>query len=291
MKTGVSRHIVSTTAILAVLCLTSISVGAQEKSSEAPTTKPDVKKIVALPPGGPPPRTADGHPDLSGVWFPGFTGDGNLNDVGLGGNYSLVRQRYDPKKTPPDPIPFQPWAAAKYKEIFPTEADIQMHSPSVLCTPRGVPMSMMITPYPIQIIQTHELFVQLNEDTVDYRVVPMDARPHPKDPDPKFNGDGVAHWEGDTLVIDTVGIDERTWNNLNGWFHSDQEHVVERISRPSMNYLHYQVMIEDPKVLTKPWNSPVHTWSLGHEPLQEFYCTHTEEYTQFGKLKEKLDAK
>jgi len=290
MKAGFRSYLVSRAAVLAVFCVVSIPAPAKGQDSGSGGKEPNVKPIKPLPKGGPTPRTADGHPDLSGVWFPGVTGDGNLNDVGLGGSYNLVRQRFDPKKTPPEPIPFQPWAAAKLKEMFPNEVDAQMHSPSVLCMPRGVPLSMSVTPYPIQIIQTRQLFVQLNEDTVDYRVVPMDGRPHPQDPDPKFNGDGVAHWEGDTLVIDTVGIDERTWNNLQGWFHSDQEHVVERISRPSMNYLNYQVTIEDPKVLTKPWTSPVHNWSLGHEPLQEFYCTHTEESSQFGVLKNKLDA-
>jgi hypothetical protein len=290
MKAGFRSYLLSSAAALAVFCIVCIPAHAQRQGSGGGGTDSNVKAIKPLPKGGPTPRTADGHPDLSGVWFPGVTGDGNLNDVGLGGSYNLVRQRFDPKKTPPEPIPFQPWAAAKLKEMFPTEVDAQLHSPSVLCMPRGVPLSMSVTPYPIQIIQTRELFVQLNEDTVDYRVVPMDGRPHPQDPDPKFNGDGVAHWEGDTLVIDTVGIDERTWNNLNGWFHSDQEHVVERISRPSVNYLNYQVTIEDPKVLTKPWTSPVHNWSLGHEPLQEFYCTHTEESNQYGVLKNNLDA-
>lgn len=106
---------------------------------------------------------------------------------------------------------------------------------------------------------------------------PTDGRPHAKDPDPAFNGDEVGHWEGDALVIDTIAVDERTWNDFEVWFHSDEERLIERISRPSLNYLIYQVTIDDTKVLTKHWTSAPRTWTLGHEPLQEYYYTHTEE--------------
>jgi hypothetical protein len=263
----------------------------QGQASAKTEAIPEHQEIRVLPKGGPTPRTADGHPDFSGVWFPGVTGDGNLNDAGLAGDYSLARQSFDRKKTPEAPYPFQPWAAAKYKEMFPSDVEIQLKSPSVQCTPRGVPAMFVWNPYPIQLVTVPGQFIQLNEMDVDYRVVPTDGRPHAKDPDPTFHGDAVGHWEGDTLVIDIIAIDERTWNNRLGWFHSDQEHLVERITRPSMNYLVYQVTVDDPKVLTKTWTSPPYTWSLGHEPLQEFYCTHTEEYTQFSQLKKKSDAK
>jgi hypothetical protein len=213
-----------------------------------------------------------------------------LNDVGLDGNSNLVRREFDPKKTPQEPPPFQPWAAAKLKEMYPTDVDVQLHRPSVNCIPRGVPGMFMTNPYPIQLVQTAGQFVQLDELENNFRVVPTDGRPHVKDPDPTFNGDAVGHWDGDTLVIDVIAIDERTWNNFEGWFHSDQEHVIERLTRPSVNYLVYQVTIEDPKVLTKPWTSAPHTWTLGREPLGEYYCTHNEELYQFNTLK-KGDAK
>ena len=73
------------------------------------------------------------------------------------------------------------------------------------------------------------------------------------------------------LVIDVIAIDERTWNNFIGWFHSDQEHVIERLSRPSENGLIYQVTIEDPKVLTQPWTSEPHQGSLHHEDLEKYH--------------------
>jgi hypothetical protein len=91
-------------------------------------------------------------------------------------------------------------------------------------------------------------------------------------------------------VIDTIATDERTWNDYVGWFHSDQEHVVERITRPSLNYMVYQVTIKDPKVLTKPWISAPRFWSLGHEPFQEYYRTNNQEIEFLKKLRELTQA-
>src|SRR5579862_8617416 len=276
MNRGFRSIVASGAVLLAALCVVFMSAVAQNE-------KP--KGVQALPPGGATPRLKDRHPDLSGVWFPGVTGGGDLNDVGLDGNSNLVRRLYDPRKTPQEPPPYQPWAAAKLKEMYPTQVDVELHRPSVNCDPRGVPGMFVTNPYPIQLVTTPGQFVQLIELNNNFRVVPTDGRAHAKDPDPTFNGDGVAHWDGDTLVIDTIAIDEKTWNDMQGWFHSDEEHVVERLTRPSLNYLIYQVTIEDPKVLTKPWTSAPHTWTLGHEALEEYYCTHNEELYQFSTLK------
>jgi hypothetical protein len=230
-----------------------------------------------MPKGGPAPRASDGHPDLSGVWFPGTAGGFTFNPA--------LRKQFDPKVTLEEPPPFQPWAAAKIKAM--TATDYELGRASVNCLPRGVPGMFMIDPYPFQLVQTPGLFIQLDELNNNWRVVHTDGRAHNPEPDPSFNGDEVGHWEGDTLVIDVVGLDERTWNNFTGWFHSDQEHVVERITRPSMNYLEYQVTIEDPKVLSKPWTSAHRVWTLGHEDLLEYYCTNNQDVDQYKALKSK----
>jgi len=110
----------------------------------------------------------------------------------------------------------------------------------------------------------------------------------PKDPDPTFNGDSSAHWEGDTLVVDVIALDDRLRNVAvggfsgegNAWLHSPMEHIVERWSRPSKNYLTYQITIEDPMILTKPWTSAPRKWSLVADPKEEWgevFCTHNEE--------------
>lgn len=260
---------------LALLLIACFPAAAQQAKNSA--TSSAEAKTEAMPKGGPAPRTLDGHPDFSGVWFPGTAGGFTFSPA--------LRRQFDPKVTPEERPPFQPWAAAKIKAM--TSTDYELGRASVNCLPRGVPGMFLIDPYPIQLVQTPGLFIQLDELNNNWRVVHTDGRPHNPDPDPAFNGDEVGHWEGDTLVIDVIGIDERTWNDFTGWFHSDQEHVIERITRPSMNYLIYQVTIEDPKVLTKAWTSAPRTWTLGHEDLLEYFCTNNQDVEQYKSLKSK----
>jgi hypothetical protein len=275
MKKHLGFYGMSAVVLLVLYCVAPLPAAAQEgKDSELGAAK---SMSQPMPKGGPPPRAADGHPDLSGVWFPGTAGGFTFN--------TTLRRQFDPKVTPEETPPFQPWAAAKIKGM--TSTDYELGRASVNCLPRGVPGMFLIDPYPFQLVQTPGLFIQLDELNNNWRVVHTDGRAHNPEPDPAFNGDEVGHWEGDTLVIDVIGIDERTWNNFTGWFHSDQEHVVERISRPSMNYLVYQVTIEDPKVLTKPWTSAPRVWTLGHEDLLEYFCTNNQEVEQYKSLKSK----
>jgi hypothetical protein len=265
-------------AVLCLLCVPFFSASAQEgQEGKAPESGHAKTKPQSAPKGGPAPRSADGHPDLSGVWFPGTAGGFTFNPA--------LRKQFDPKATPEEPPPFQPWAAAKIKAM--TATDYELGRASVNCMPRGVPGMFLIDPYPFQLVQTPGLFVQLDELNNNWRVVHTDGRAHNPEPDPSFNGDEVGHWDGDTLVIDVIGLDERTWNNFTGWFHSDQEHVIERITRPSMNYLVYQVTIEDPKVLSKPWTSAPRVWTLGHEDLLEYFCTNNQDVDQYKALKSK----
>jgi hypothetical protein len=266
--------LVSAAAILLVLSIVNRPAAAQEGKSDGEPTKPGAHSVSK---GGPAPRSSDGHPDLSGVWFPGTAGGFTFN--------AALRKQFDPKVTPEEPPSFQPWAAAKIKGM--TQTDYELGRASVNCLPRGVPGMFIINPYPLQLVETPGQLVQLDELNNNFRVIHTDGRPHAEDPDPTFTGDAVGHWDGDSLIIDVVAIDERTWNNFVGWFHSDQEHVIERLSRPSMNYLNYQVTIEDPKVLMKPWTSVPHQWTLGHEDLLQYYCTNNQDVEQYKSLKAK----
>jgi len=256
---------------VAALCALSIAIGAQEQDKKFVEARGSVKP-VPLPPGGPAPRMSDGHVDLSGVWFSGPTGKANA--------WSVVPDA--PLKE--DPVPFRPEAAAKISSMSRTERELK--SPGVTCQPVGTPGMWTINPYPHQIVMKPGLYVHLIESDNAWSVVHTDGRPHkkPEDLEPLYNGDQTAHWEGDTLVIDTISIDERTWINQSGWFHSDQAHVIERLRRPSKNYLEYQYTVEDPKVLTKPWTSTWRTYSLGSEDLTENFCTNNENVDQLEKL-------
>jgi hypothetical protein len=274
MKTSIS-------VMLAAAWMLPAAVAAQRPATATETQKKPIVeargnvKPVPLPPGGPAPRMSDGRVDFSGVWFAGPTGKANA--------WSVERDRGPAQ----DPIPFQPWAAEKIKNMTVTER--QINNPAVACTPVGTPgMFTLNHGYPSQIFMAPGIFVHLAEADNSWRVVHTDGRPHKpaEELEPLYNGDQTAHWEGDTLVIDSISLDERTWINPNAWFHSDQAHVVERLRRPSRNYMEYQYTVEDPKVLTRPWTSAWDTYSLASEDLIENFCTDNENINQLRKLHE-----
>ena len=260
--------------MLAATCLLSMVAAAQEKTyvEAIGNVRP-----VPLPPGGPPPRMADGHVDLSGAWFTGPTGKANA--------WSVVPS----ERVEEDPIPFQPWAQAKFDSMTRVEIELDGNA-NVRCAPPGTPGMFTENAYLAMIVMKPGFFVHLIENNNRWRIVHTDGRPHKRaeELEPLFNGDEVGYWEGDTLVIDSISIDERTFIR-DGWFHSDELHVIERLRRPSMNYLEYQFTIEDPKVLTKPWTSAWRTHSLAGEDPTENFCTNNENVEQFRKLLEIQD--
>jgi hypothetical protein len=187
--------------------------------------------------GGPTPRTADGHPDLSGRY------------LFVGGN-------------PPESPVFRPETKAKYQNPVPSGACVMGGTPTTI--------TMQTTEHgPIQLVQGPGVLWILTESPQSIVWIPTDGRPHTKLPDVSFIGESVGHWERDTLVVDTVAIDTKMRNisvGLGGlakaWTHSEKEHVIQRFSRPANNLLIYQVTVEDPIVLAKPFTSAPLRWSL-----------------------------
>src|SRR3989441_575510 len=181
--------------VVAGLCLVFMPVSAQNSPGQG--AKPPVKiagdfdKVRILPPGGPAPRTADGHPDLTGRWYPNQAG--RMLQGAYRIDQSIMRQ-YDPAKTPQQNPVFRPEGVDKY--LHPT--------PYGTCPPGGTPTSIttQATEHgPMELIQKPGVLWILSEFPETIRRIPTDGRPH-QDPDVTFNGDSVAHWEGDTLVVD-----------------------------------------------------------------------------------------
>jgi hypothetical protein len=295
MKLHLVNSLVTIACVSALVCTSSPYTSAQQDKGQpsAPAYAGAGKAASkVLPDGGPAPRLADGHPDLSGIWFVGALGKEDARLAQSAATQGDPAQRpFDPKVTPEEKPSFQPWAAEKVKQMGRGPAagalskmakeqqlaaiDTEIARLERECMPHGVPgITLVGAMHGMQMVATPGTLVQLTELNHDWRVVSIDGRAHSKDPDPKFNGESVARWDGDTLIIDTAGLDERTWNDGAGWIHSDQQHVVERFTRSSRNYLIYQVTIEDPKVLTKPWVSAPHKFSLSvsGDPLNEWYC-------------------
>jgi hypothetical protein len=176
-----------------------------------------------------PPGTANGRvPDLSGVW-------------------RVIK--FHPKMYQDGDTPFTPWAAAKFKT-----ADSTKNDPRLDCLPHGMPM-FMFSVQPFEIIQLpNRLIMHLEDDSV-LREIYIDGRQHPPDPDASYNGHSVGRWEGDTLVVDTIALKEKTWLDHVGTPHSDVLHVVERIRRVAHDSLVNDVTVDDPKAFTKTWTS------------------------------------
>jgi len=237
-------------------------------------------KIRPLSPGGPAPRLADGHVDFSGQWFPNGAGQGVSGRFGVD---PAALGQFDPKATPEERPAFQPWALEKIKGM--TQTELELSKSSVNCLPRGVPAIWLQNPYTTLIMHRPGLMAQLFEVLNNWRVIHLDGRPLPKDPEPFFHGNSAARWEGDTLVVESIGFDERTYIQPNGWFHSDALKVTERYTRPSMNYLIVEISVDDPKVLQRPWKSAPRRWTLGSGDIYEFYCTNNKELEELEKLR------
>jgi hypothetical protein len=123
--------------------------------------------------------------------------------------------------------------------------------PTSLCLYPGMPRIMQ-SPYPIQIIQTQEYVTILFEYMRQFRAIPTDGRAHPENLPPSFMGDSTGKWEGDTFVVDTTGLNDRTWLDTAGHQHTDEMHLTERFVRtPTAINLEYR--IDDPKMYSKPW--------------------------------------
>jgi hypothetical protein len=241
--------------------------------------------VFAQGPAVPPavPRTADGHPDLSGVWQGGSlsfaVGIENAKKAGQSAAEATGKPSYRPGQV--NPPPYQPWAAAKRQEYLARKG---IDDPIGRCLLPGVPR-ITAMPMPIQISQTPGQVIILYEAFHGFRVIPADGRKHPDDIDPSFLGDSVAHWEGDTLVVDVNGFNDKTWLAGVGTIHTDALHVMERYTRSAFDRINYDVIMEDPKALTQPWVQHSMLYLRPGERLREYECgENNEDILRYEKL-------
>ena len=271
------RSSVASTAVLALACTLSLPVGAQETED----TEETEYSINPMPPGGPPPRLANGRPDLTGQWFPNGAGQGVSGRFGVD---PAALGTFDRQATPEKPPVFQPGALERIQSMTPIE--LELSKSSVNCLPRGVPAIWLQNPYTTLMVHKPGLLVQLYEVLNNWRVIHLDDRGFPEYPEPLFHGNSIARWEDDTLVVESIAFDDRTYILPNGWFHSDELRVTERYRRPSMNYLIVEITVEDPQVLEEPWRSAPRRWTLGDGTVYEFYCTNNRDLEELQRLRE-----
>jgi hypothetical protein len=210
------------------------------------------------------PRTADGKPNLQGIWQASSTAAADLQDHAASLNMLAGRS-----VVAGSVIPYQPWAAKQKAENFQNR---QTADPLSKCYMPGVPRVMYLD-FPFQIFQTPKAIAMAFEWELDFRLIYTDGTPHPSDGSDFWMGDSRGHWEGDTLVVDVSNSNDKTWFDMAGDFHSGALHVVERYRMTGHDTIQYEAAIEDSKVFTKPWtiNVALHR-RTDRDRLFEYSC-------------------
>lgn len=187
--------------------------------------------------GLPAPRTANGHVDFSGVYHaPGY-GPG---DPPIARNIA--------RNLDEDAVPLLPSARELMRQRAETNSK---DDPEGLCLPMGTPRK---DPYPWKFVQTPTLLLILYEGNVhSYRQIFLDGRLHDADAIDTWWGDSIGHWEGDTLVVDTVGFNDKAWLDLAGHPRTDKAHIIERFTRPELGRMNIEITIDDPGAYARPW--------------------------------------
>jgi hypothetical protein len=219
-------------------------------TSGVPRT-PDGKPNLSAPA----PKTADGKPDLSGVWEvrPGYTG--NIA-----------------KDLKPGEVPFQPWAETLYKHRLET---MGKEDPQAYCVLSGVPREHVV-PYPFKILNTNGMIVILYEALHSYRQIYMDGRGLPKNPNPAWMGYSVGHWDGDTLVVESLGFVDNNWLDNGGHPGTEALRLTERLHRKDFGHIDLQLTIDDSKAYTKPWTVNLQFTANPDTDLIEYVCDENE---------------
>jgi hypothetical protein len=231
------------------------------------------------------PRTADGKPDLNGIWQALNTAHwdieahpaapGAVSELGASGAIPGGMGVVDGE------IPYKPEALAKKKENFANRLALD---PEMRCYLPGVPRATYM-PYPFQIIQSQKHIMIVHEFAGAVRTIYMDN--HIEAPADSWMGWSNGRWEGETLVVDTRGFNDRTWFDRAGNFHSEALHVIERFTARSPETLTYEVTIEDPNVFTRPWkmSMPLYRRVETNARLSEFRCVEYGEELVYGHLR------
>jgi hypothetical protein len=232
------------------------------------------------------PRAADGHADLNGIWQAMNTANWDIQDhaarqgpvVALGASFSVPAGS---GVVEGNELPYQPWAAQKKKE---NAASWQTLDPEIKCYLPGTPRGMYI-PYPFQIVQTPTYIMIVSSYARAVRTIYMTD--HKEAPADSWMGWSNGHWEGETLVVDTTGFNDLSWFDRAGNFHSDQLHVVERITATDADHLSYEATIEDPQTFTRPWKIalPIYRRVEKNAQLLEFNCIPFVEDLIYGHLR------
>ena len=243
------------TALCAVLLAQASLVHAQWIHLPLPGTPRAANGAPDL--AAPPPKAPDGHVDLSGIWR--TTGEVAISFEGQDlPNLARVAE-----------IPMRPEAERQYREA---QATRLKDMSSLQCFPHGVPGSMLVRNLPFKIVQAPGVVLMLFEEFVDYRQIFTDGRALPTDPNPTWYGYSVGEWQPDSLVVRSLGFNDRTWLDLAGHGHSEALRTTEVFRRPRFGHMDVEVTFDDPKTFTRPWSATLPFELVPDTELLEYVC-------------------
>jgi hypothetical protein len=224
----------------------------------------------------PAPRAVGGKPDLSGIWFSAELLPECSAAECIPQGEGLPLDAINIGRTLPDGLPFQPWAAALVAE---RTANGAKDDPHAHCLPPNFPRAFSFPQY-FKILSMPQLTVILHEFNASYRQIFTDGRPLPADPNPYWQGYSSGHWEGDTLVVQTIGFRDDLWLDLSGSPLTSAAHVTERFKRVDYGHLEIEVTVNDPKAYTRPWTVTLKKIVVLDTDLVEETCLENEQDTR-----------
>jgi hypothetical protein len=223
----------------------------------------------------PAPRLADGKPDLSGIWISDRTqpGEETISDASTlpSGRY-MQNMGVDFEGG----LPYQEWLVPIVKE---RTGNLAIHDPHIRCLPDFFLRAYGL-PHMIKFVHVPGLLVMLNEMNAGYRQVFTDARALPEEPTPSWQGYSSARWEGDTLVVDTIGVRDDTWIDWNGSVVTEEAKIREEITRLDFGHLQIKATVDDPKAYTKPWSVTLRQRIVVDAELIDEICLENEQFVQ-----------
>jgi hypothetical protein len=262
------RAITVTTVLMALIIGAPAHAQWQQVADESvprdDTGQPDLK--------APAPRTADGKPDLTGVW----AADADLFMEGvefIEGEVTLPRHLMDVMiDLEPGEVEMKPWAAELVEQRL---ASRGLVDPVAYCKPWGVTQQAAnLSPY--KIVQTPDLIVILYEQDTVFRQIFLDGREPVEDPVPRWLGYSTGRWDDDELVVETTGFTDLTWLDFTGHPHTDSLHLTAVFRRTAAGHLEIETTVNDPETYSQPFSYTMTATVMADDDLLEFFCTDNE---------------
>jgi hypothetical protein len=227
----------------------------------------------------PAPRTSDGKPDFSGMWFANVPSKDYCEEKDCIQEERMAREQINLGIKVEGGLPYTEWSK---EQMVKRRANGGRDDPHTYCMPPNFPRAWTLPQY-IKIVQTPTLMVVLHEFNGAYREVFLDGRPLPDDPNPTWNGYSTGHWEGDTLVIETNGIRDDMWLDIQGSPVTESARVTERLKRINFGIMQIEIAVDDRKAYTKPWSVTIEMAVQVDTTMLEEICLDDEQDVQLYK--------